>query len=356
MSEGLLLLAGGRVIRGRSIGVEGEAFGELVFTTSISGYEETLTDPSYNGQIVLFTYTHIGNYGAWTGELESERVWAEGVVVRDACSYPSNAKSKGTLRDFLREHGVVGIEGVDTRALTVAIREHGTIPAAMVCGDVGSVDLEGVRERLAVWRYEVDLVRETTCGRVEILGKGRKTVALLDCGVKHGILRRLVDSGVTVLRFPAWASADEILSWGPDGVLVSNGPGDPAVLGYAVETVKRLIGRAPMMGVCLGHQLIALAMGCRTYKMKFGHRGTNHPVKDLKTGKIHITLQNHGYAVDPRSLEGKGLRVRQVSLNDGTIEGLEHEDLNLLSTQYHPEGKPGPSDGAGIFDEFLVML
>ncbi|MCS7118045.1 MAG: glutamine-hydrolyzing carbamoyl-phosphate synthase small subunit [Thaumarchaeota archaeon] len=356
MSEGLLLLANGAIIRGKSIGVDGEAFGELVFTTSLSGYEETLSDPSYNGQIVLFTYTHIGNYGAWTGELESDRIWAEGVVVRDACYYPSNAKSRGRLSDLLKEYGIVGIEGVDTRALTVMIREHGTIPAVLVCGDVSSVEIEALRERLAGWRYEVDLVRETTCSKVELMGKGRKSVALLDCGVKLGIVRKLLEGNVTVIRFPAHTSAEEILSWDPDGIIVSNGPGDPAVLGYAIETVRKLMGKVPMMGVCLGHQLISLALGCRTYKMKFGHRGTNHPVKDLKTGQIHITLQNHGYAVDPRSLEGKGLKVRQVSLNDGTIEGLEHEDLNILSTQYHPEGRPGPSDGARIFDEFLVML
>ncbi|MCS7094211.1 MAG: glutamine-hydrolyzing carbamoyl-phosphate synthase small subunit [Thaumarchaeota archaeon] len=356
MSEGLLLLATGALIRGRSIGVEGEALGELVFTTSLSGYEETLSDPSYNGQIVLFTYTHIGNYGVWTGELESDRIWAEGVVVRDACEHPSNSKSKGKLSDLLREYGVVGIEGVDTRALTVAIREHGTVPAALVCGDIESVDVESVRRRLASWRYEVDLVRETSCSRVELLGKGRKTVALLDCGVKLGIVRKLLEKGVTVVRFPAWTSAEEILGWDPDGVVISNGPGDPAVLGYAIETVRKLIGKVPVMGVCLGHQLISLAFGCTTYKMKFGHRGTNHPVKDLKTGRVHITLQNHGYAVDPRRFESKGLLIRQVSLNDGTVEGLEHEDLSVLSTQYHPEGRPGPSDGAGIFDEFLVML
>ncbi|MDJ0273798.1 MAG: glutamine-hydrolyzing carbamoyl-phosphate synthase small subunit [Nitrososphaerota archaeon] len=356
MSEALLVLGDGTVVKGRGFGAEGEAFGELVFTTSFSGYEETLTDPSYNGQIVLFTYTHIGNYGAWTCGLESSRIWAEGVVVRSACGYPSNAKSRGTLDEFLREHGVVGMEGVDTRALTVRIREHGTVPAVLVHGDVSSVDVNGLLERLSAWRYETDLVREVTCGTVEVLGSGRKTVALLDCGVKMGIVRRLLSSNVTVVRFPAWTEADEILSWRPDGVLVSNGPGDPTVIGYAIETVRRLIGKVPMMGVCLGHQLIALAMGCRTYKMKFGHRGTNHPVKDLKTGRIHITLQNHGYAVDPRSIEGTGLKVRQISLNDGTVEGLEHEDLMVLTTQYHPEGHPGPSDADRVFDEFLGWL
>jgi carbamoyl-phosphate synthase small subunit len=356
MSEAVLVLADGTVIRGKGIGAEGEVFGELVFTTSFSGYEETLTDPSYNGQIVLFTYTHIGNYGAWTCELESNRIWAEGVVVRDACRYPSNAKSRGKLDEFLREYGVPGMEGVDTRALTVRIREHGTVPAALVNGDPSSVDVSGILERLARWRYETDLVREVTCNSVEVIGSGRKTVALLDCGVKMGIIRRLLRSNVTIVRFPAWTSAGEILSWKPDGVLVSNGPGDPSVIRYAIETVRELIGKVPMMGVCLGHQLIALAMGGRTYKMKFGHRGTNHPVKDLKTGRIYITLQNHGYAVDPRSIEGKGFKVRQVSLNDGTVEGLENQELMVLTTQYHPEGRPGPSDADVVFEEFIGWL
>ena len=353
MSEALLILADGTVIRGRGIGAEGDAIGELVFTTSLTGYEETLTDPSYNGQIILFTYTHIGNYGAWTCALESHRIWAEGVVVRSACRHPSNPKRKGTFYEFLREHNVVGMEGVDTRALTVKIREHGAIPAVLVNGDIQHVDIKSYLEKLSLWRYEVDLVRETTCAKVEVIGSGRKTVALLDCGVKYGIIRRLLSEGMTVVRFPASTNAREILSWRPDGVVISNGPGDPSALGYVIETVRGLIGKVPMLGVCLGHQLIALSLGCTTYKMKFGHRGTNHPVKDLKTGKIFVTLQNHGYTVDPRSLEGKGLEVRQVSLNDGTVEGLEGGDLMVLTTQYHPEGYPGPSDAYSIFDEFL---
>jgi len=356
MNDAVLILADGTVYRGRGFGAEGEALGELVFTTSMLGYEETLTDPSYNGQIVVFTYPHIGNYGAWTCELESNRIWAEGVVVRDVCSHPSNARTKGSLHEFLKEYGVVGIEGIDTRKLTIKIRSEGTVPAAILSGDLKTVDLESLRRRLLGWRYETDLVREASCSAVEVLGSGKRIVGLLDCGVKLGVLRILLQNNLTVVRFPAWSSSDEILSWRIDGLVVSNGPGDPALLDYVIGTVRRLLGKVPMLGVCLGHQLIALSMGCRTYKMKFGHRGTNHPVKDLKTGRIHITLQNHGYAVDPRSLEGTGLRVRQVSINDGTVEGLEHEDFMVLTTQYHPEGRPGPSDGSDVFLEFLRWL
>ncbi len=354
--KALLALEDGSVFEGRSLGVPGRTYGEVVFNTGMTGYQEILTDPSYAGQIVCLTYPLIGNYGINSEDFESRRVQVEGLVVREAADLPSNWRAGRTLDQYLKENNVVAIEGVDTRALTRALRIRGVMMGAISTEETPAEILERIRQSPGY--SGIDFVRRVTTEQPyewPAEGEERYRVALLDCGVKYNIMRNLARLGCRTIVFPCTARPEEILERNPDGIVLSPGPGDPDTLGYVVETVKKLVGRKPIMGVCLGNQILGYAFGSRTFKLKFGHRGSNHPVKDLLTGRVYITSQNHGYAVDPAELQG-GMEVSQINLNDGTVEGLRHRELPIFSIQYHPEASPGPRDTKGFFAEFVQML
>ena len=353
------MLEDGRTFRGEAFGSsEGPALGEVVFNTALTGYQEILTDPSYAGQIVALTYPHIGNYGVNDDDVESRGIFLPALVVRSYEDFYSNWRATASLGEYLERHGVVGLSGVDTRALTRHIREAGAMRGAVA---VDPCDEGEVLERVLASPPMAgrDLVRDVTRDGAEVFspaeGETRWRVAALDCGLKNNILRQLTGRGVEVTVFPATATADEILASRADGLFISNGPGDPAALPYVVDVVKSFLGRMPIFGICLGHQILGLALGGRTYKLKFGHHGANHPVKNLKTGRVEITSQNHGFAVDASSLPA-GVRVTRVNLNDDTVEGLRADDYAAMSLQYHPEAAPGPHDASYNFDVFLEML
>ena len=357
-SKAILALEDGRIFNGIPFGAEGERFGEIVFNTGLTGYQEVLSDPSYQGQIVTMTYPLIGNYGTNENDMESRALWLEGFVVREVCRQPSNWRSTKDIETFLKEYNVVGIEGVDTRALTRHIRESGAMRAAISTEDHDPDSLiEKVRSSPDL--VGRDLVREVTCERpYTVNSTGGQKVVVLDYGVKTGIIEQLCHSRCSVTVVPAATSSDEILRLKPDGVLLSNGPGDPAAVTYAVDTIRALIalGTIPIFGICLGHQLIGLALGGETYKLKFGHHGGNHPVKNMTTGKIDITAQNHGFCVNSDSLGHEAVRVTHMNLNDGTLEGIEHTTLPLFSVQFHPEAGPGPHDGRYLFGRFVQLM
>jgi carbamoyl-phosphate synthase small subunit len=353
-----LVLEDGRTFRGEGFGAPGVAPGEVVFNTAMSGYQEVLTDPSYAGQIVALTCPHVGNYGVNDEDAESRGLFLEALVVRSYEDFYSNWRAKASLGQYLERHGVVGLSGIDTRALTRHIREAGAMRGAVADGRYGEGDvLEQVLASPPMAGR--DLVRGVTRDDVGVFsppeGEARWRVAALDCGIKNNIPRELGRRGVEVVVFPATAAAAEILAAGPQALILSNGPGDPAALPYVVDTVGALLGRVPVFGICLGHQVLALALGGRTYKLKFGHHGANHPVKNLATGRVEITSQNHGFAVEAESLPA-GARVTHVNLNDGTVEGLRADDCAAMSLQYHPEAAPGPHDASYNFDVFLEML
>ncbi len=368
--KALFALRDGTVMEGVSIGAPGSAFGQVVFNTSMTGYQEMLTDPSYGGQILTFTYPLIGNYGVTAEDFESRRVQVEGVVMKELAPAPSNWRSESTLEEFMLQHQVIGIAGVDTRALTRRLRTLGVMPGGVTTEltaaelieqlhalpDYDSLDFvkRVSTEESYVWRPDPKR-RAPHTGPIPADAPARR-VAVLDLGVKFNILRRLADLGCEAHVFPATAPPEALLDVDPAGILVSPGPGDPRQLGYALETVKALALQKPMFGICLGHQLLGHAFGGGTFPLKFGHRGGNHPVKDLKTGLVTITSQNHGYAVDPAGLEGSGMEVARVNLNDGTVEGLRHTELPLFSIQYHPEASPGPWDSDSLFTEFVERL
>jgi carbamoyl-phosphate synthase small subunit len=367
--KALLLLEDGTLFEGAGFGAAGEAFGEVVFNTSITGYQEILTDPSYRGQIVAMTFPQIGNYGVTESDRESRRTWLSGFVVKELSTVASSWRATGDLGGFLAAGGVVGIQGIDTRALTRHLRIHGARHGVVSTADLEPASL--ARKLAAAPRIVgVDLVQEVTCDRpyewTEALegrpappappGGGRRHVVVLDCGVKFNILRNLASTGFRVTVVPARTDADAILALRPDGVLLSNGPGDPEPVTYVVETVRALLGRIPLFGICLGHQMLGLALGGRTYKLKFGHHGGNHPVKDLDTGRIAITSQNHGFNVDMQSLAGTAARTTHVNLYDGTAEGLEDRDRALFGVQYHPEAGPGPHDADRLFARFADLV
>jgi carbamoyl-phosphate synthase small subunit len=365
----LLALEDGSLFRGISIGVEGATVGEVVFNTAITGYQEILTDPSYAGQIVTLTYPHIGNTGVNDEDVESGQVWVAGLVIRDLPLIASSWRKQQTLSEYLRRSGRVAIAEVDTRRLTNVIRTKGALHG---CIQAGAIDPEAAIAQAQAFPglQGMDLASEVTCGEPVawtqgswIPGRGYTEpnlgayhVVAYDFGVKHNMLRLLADRGCRVTVVPARTPADAVIALGPDGVLLSNGPGDPEPLGYAIDAIQRLFeANVPQFGICLGHQLLALASGARTIKMKHGHHGANHPVKDLRDGRVIITSQNHGFAVDPATLPNC-LQPTHVSLFDGSLQGIVRTDRPALGFQGHPEASPGPHDGGYLFDEFIRMM
>ncbi len=359
--KGAIALEDGRVFEGRSFGAAGKRAGEVVFNTSMTGYQEILTDPSYKGQIVTMTYPLIGNYGVNEQDVESAAPQLEGFVVREYSPFPSNWAAEGRLGDYLERHGVVALSEVDTRALTRHIRLAGAMRAVIAAGDYDRDELvdEAKASPGLVGR---DLVREVTCPEAYDFATpagprpDAPFVVVLDCGAKLNIMRCLVRRGCRVRVVPAQMGPDEILALEPEGILLSNGPGDPEGVPYVVETARELIGRKPVFGICLGHQMLGLALGGRTFKLKFGHRGANHPVKNLDTGRIDITCQNHGFCVDADSLDADEVELTHTNLNDGTAEGLRHRELPVMAVQYHPEASAGPHDARHLFDTFIRMM
>lgn len=355
MATAHLALADGTVFEGKAFGATGTAVGEVVFNTGMTGYQEILTDPSYAGQLVTLTYPLIGNYGVTGDDFESRRVQAAGLIVKELCDAPSNWRSTGTLASFLEERNVVGIYGIDTRKLTRSIRAAGVM--------MGAISTEGdpqqLKQKIEAVRYdEINYVNQVTTEKPYVwkaAGDVKYRIALLDCGVKFNILRSLSKLGAEITVWPATTPAGRILESDPDGIFLSPGPGDPALLGDIIANVKILIEKKPTMGICLGNQLIGCAYGGRTFKLPFGHRGSNHPVKDLRSGRVVITSQNHGYALAPE-FDSPDIEVWQVNLNDGTVEGLRHKSLPIFSIQYHPEASPGPTDSSGYFGQFLQMI
>jgi len=357
---GTLLLADGSCFRGEGLGHPDVASGELVFTTSMTGYQETLTDPSYRGQLVMFTYPLIGNYGVVPGRAQSERVHPRAAILATLSDGWSRSESgtylpdMGSLRDYLLFNRVPTLHGVDTRAIAHRIRTHGAMPAVLSIHNTGcEPPLRDLQTALNDYSYDTtDFIAEATVSEPAVYGQGRRLIALIDCGNKRQVIDELVRPDTQVAVLPSHTSANDILSLAPDGVVFSNGPGNPSMATDTVETVRQLYGRIPLFGICLGHQLLALAAGGRTYKLKFGHRGANHPVQDCSSGRAFITTQNHGYAVDPASLPDD-LLISHRNLNDGTVEGLRHRTLPIQSLQFHPEGAPGPRDAAIVLDEWL---
>ena len=354
--KAVLVLEDGTVFEGKGFGAETENFGEVVFNTSMTGYQEILTDPSYCGQIVTMTYPLIGNYGINPDDFESRKPFVLGFIVREFCAYPSNWRSEKTINEYLRENGIPGICGIDTRALTRRLRNHGTMGGVIATGE--TIDVEDMKKRVLGHPnlMGADHVLQVTIGESYTMPNEGYRIALMDFGAKLNIARSLHHQGCEVIVVPATATANEILALDPDGIMLSNGPGDPTDVTFAINAVRELIGKRPMFGICLGHQIIGLALGGSTYKLKFGHRGANHPVKDLASGRVHITSQNHGYAVDAKSIPSKDVAVSHINLNDDTVEGLKHLTLPVFSVQYHPEASPGPWDSNYLFDQFMDLI
>ncbi len=360
--KGVLALEDGRIFEGESFGAEGRHTGEIVFNTSMTGYQEILTDPSYKGQIVTMTYPLIGNYGANPRDVESAGPKVEGFVVREYCPYPSNFESEWSLADYLARNGIVAITDVDTRAITRHVRTAGAMRAVIAAGEFDTEDLVAEARQWPGFGG-VDLVKEVTCPEAYVYPASEDAAAdafrvvVFDYGVKENILRCLSDLGCRVTVVPAGTSAEDALAYDPDGILLSNGPGDPEGVPYAVEEVRHMLGKRPVFGICLGHEFLGLALGGKIKKLKFGHRGSNHPIRDLRSGEIDITCQNHGYHVDLESLENsEDVEVTHVNLNDHTAAGLRHRRIPAMSVQYHPEASAGPHDARHLFDSFLQMM
>ena len=363
------MLEDGTIFEGTSFGAKGCRCGEVVFNTSMTGYQEILTDPSYHEQIITMTYPLIGNYGANKNDKESRKVFASGFIVKENCDYPSNWRSRETLAEFLKANNVIGLEGIDTRQLVRHIRTAGAMR-----GVISSTELNTEKLTKILSKYPGlvgrDIVKDVTAGKPYIWDEGvtdvltgfeqnpskKFNVAAFDFGIKRNILRLLCSHGCNVKVVPAQSSAEQVLAQRPDGVFLSNGPGDPAAVCYAIETVRQLLNKVPIFGICLGHQILALALGGRTYKLKFGHHGANHPVKNLQTDKIEITCQNHGFCIDMDSLKGKGVELTHLNLNDNTPEGIACRRKIAFSVQYHPEASPGPHDSSYLFETFTKLM
>ena len=358
--QAYLVLEDGSTFKGESFGATGESFGELVFNTSMTGYQEILTDPSYKGQIVTMTYPLIGNYGVNDEDVESLKPWVEGFVIKELSGIASNYRKKATLDDYMKKYKIIGIQGVDTRAITRKLRTKGAMRCVISTGDSdGKRLLDKVKASPGL--LGIDLVKEVTCGKpFEWIdgqsGKANFTVVAIDCGMKLNILRNLSRIGCRVKVLPATATAEEVLALKPDGLFLSNGPGDPEGVPYHIDAVRKLVGKLPIFGICLGHQILGLAFGGKTYKLKFGHHGGNHPVMDLRTRKVDITSQNHGFAVDIDSIPDKDMVLTHINLYDRTVEGMEHKKLPIFSVQYHPEACPGPHDAEYLFDKFATLM
>ncbi len=371
-----LVLEDGTAFRGRAVGADGEAFGEAVFNTSMTGYQEVLTDPSYKGQVVCMTYPHIGNYGVNDEDVESRRPWVEGFVIRELSPIASNFRSQEPLDAYLKRHAIVAIDGVDTRALTLTLRQQGSMKCGLSTTEPDPEQLL-TRVRASPDIVGVDLVKEVTCEQsyewppkegsgFGVRGSGlapnpqpptqNRHMVVMDYGVKYNILRQLARLGCRVTVLPADATAGDVLARKPDGIVLSNGPGDPAAVPYAVSAIQELMGHVPMLGICLGHQLLGLAYNGETFKLKFGHHGGNHPVQNLSTHKVEITTQNHNFAVRVDSIPGHQVDVTHTNLNDQTVEGMRHKELPILSLQYHPEAAPGPHDARYFFQRFLDLI
>ncbi len=351
--KAFLILEDGTVFEGTSIGSTREVVSEIVFNTSMTGYLEVLTDPSYAGQAVCMTYPLIGNYGI-TPDMESGKPWPDGFIVRELSRIPSNFRCEGTIQDFLVEHDIPGIAGIDTRALTKILREKGTMNGMITTNE--NYNFDEIAPKLKAY-VTGDVVSKVTCSENCVLPGTGKKVALLDFGAKKNIAKSLNDRGCEVTIFPAHTKAEDILKTNPDGIMLSNGPGDPKDCGPIIEEIKKLYNSdTPIFAICLGHQLMALANGADTHKMKYGHRGGNHPVKDLETGRVYISSQNHGYVVDTDKLDPKVATPAFVNVNDGTNEGLKYTGKNIFTVQFHPEACPGPQDSGYLFDRFIKMM
>lgn len=365
-----LVLEDGKTYDCFSFGAEGETTGEIVFNTSMTGYQEILSDPSYCGQMIVMTYPLIGNYGISNEDFESEKPQIKAFIVKELCTYPSNWRSDTSLDSLLKKHNIMGIEGLDTRAITRHIRNFGAMRAIVSTKDFDIANLiEKVKQSPSM--VGANLVDEVTCTKAytwdepngkdwqfleNVSKKQTYTIAVYDFGVKRNILRKFVERGCKLHVFPSKTKAEEILKINPDGVFLSNGPGDPEAVDYVIPEIQKLIGKKPIFGICLGQQLAGIALGAHTYKLKFGHRGANHPVKNLETGVIEITSQNHGFTVDPKSLNEKEIELTHFNLYDGTLEGFRHKELPIFSVQYHPEASPGPHDSDYLFNKFMESI
>ncbi|MBD3347222.1 MAG: glutamine-hydrolyzing carbamoyl-phosphate synthase small subunit [Chitinivibrionales bacterium] len=365
--KGYIALEDGTVFKGESFGAPGESVGEIVFNTAMTGYQEVLTDPSYNNQIVTMTYPLIGNYGITETDIESSRVQVAGFVVKEACGYPSNFTSQQSLGEYLEKSGIIGIQGIDTRLLTRKIRLKGAMNAVLYAGENG-INTDDLVDKAKAWEglLDKDIVKNVTCKKPWVWNevsdsgdakkKPRFSIVAFDYGIKYSILRILESLGGKITVVPASTKAADVLALNPDGVFLSNGPGDPGGVPYAVDTLKELIGKVPIFGICLGHQLAGLALGGKRYKLKFGHHGANHPVRNLKTGEIEITSQNHNYCIDAESMKAAGVTMTHLNLNDITCEGLSDPDAKVFSVQYHPEAAPGPHDSGYLFEKFITLI